>query len=91
MVISRDVMYPICAPTVAAGLRKLEDLTSVSFVQDDRWSDDWSTWLAAAPELQWQTGRTSFSRYSMVLEETRNGAGVLIGADALVGHLLSDG
>jgi len=36
VVISRDVMYPICAPTVAAGLSKLEDLTGVSFVHDDR-------------------------------------------------------
>lgn len=86
VVISREVIYPIRAPTVAAGLSKLEDLTGVSFVHDESWSDDWSTWLAAAaPELQMANRGPSFSLDSMALEETRNGAGVLIG------HLLADG
>jgi LysR family transcriptional regulator, glycine cleavage system transcriptional activator len=92
VVISRDVIYPICAPDVAADLSKVEDLTGVSFVHDDSWRDDWNTWLAAAaPELEIATRGPSFSLYSMALEEARNGAGVLIGHDALVAHLLADG
>lgn len=85
--ISPDIIFPVCAPAVATRLRRPADLAHVPCLSDAVWSDDWALWLAAAGESLAPRGPV-FSLYALAVEETVNGAGVLIGhADLIADHL----
>lgn len=87
-----DVIYPVCAPAVAAGLSTPADLAAMRFIHDETWKGDWRHWLdAVSPGLSVDTTGPSFSLYALALEEARNEAGILIGHDALVGDLVASG
>lgn len=86
--ISHDVIFPVCAPALAARLRTPADLALLPCLSDAVWSDDWPLWLAATGESIAPRGPV-FSLYALAVEETVNGAGVLIGhADLVAGHLV---
>lgn len=91
-VVCEDVVYPVCAPAIAATLSTPSDLSRAGFLHDETWKADWRRWLdEAAPGLHVDTAGPSFSLYALALEEARNEAGVLIGHDALVADLVAAG
>ncbi len=90
MVVSRDSIFPVCSPATAARLKTAKDLAGEILLHDTTWRHDWQIWLTAAGHNISVAG-PQFSLYSLALEECKNGAGVLIGHEALVRHGLADG
>ncbi|MEP3047436.1 MAG: LysR substrate-binding domain-containing protein [Roseibium sp.] len=89
IVIGRDTIFPVCSPDIAARLNTIEDLKNEIFLHDTAWKNDWKTWLSgASPDQILTKSGPEFSLYSLALEECKNGAGVLIGHEALVQPLL---
>ena len=87
-----DAIFPVCAPQLAGRLEQLEDLSTVACLHDVTWNQDWKHWTREiAPGTELHTVGPSFSLYSLMLEEARNGAGVMIGHRALVQDHLERG
>jgi DNA-binding transcriptional LysR family regulator len=87
-VLAEDVLFPVCAPRLAAGLRGPEDLAGVPCLSDAVWAEDWALWGKAAGMAGLTPRGPVFSLYALAVEEAAHGAGVLIGHEALVaGHL----
>jgi LysR family glycine cleavage system transcriptional activator len=87
-----DSIFPVCSPSVAAGLKSPEDLRHVTCLTDTAWADDWDKWSAIAmPGVAFKPRGPVFSLYTLAVEETVNGAGVLIGHLSLVTALLERG
>ncbi|MBR9842662.1 MAG: LysR family transcriptional regulator [Rhodobacteraceae bacterium] len=85
--LARDEIFPVCAPQVAEGLREVADLAAVPCLGDAVWQEDWARWLEAV-DAEISVAGPVFSLYALAVEETVNGAGVLMGHGALVaGHL----
>ena len=83
--IGRDVIFPVCAPSLLPRLKSPSDLTTVPCLHDSTWSDDWSIWLEEAqPGERLDTRGPAFSLYSLAVEEARNSAGVLVGHELLL-------
>ena len=90
--VCRDVIFPVCAPALAARLKQPADLAHVPCLQDANWTENWTRWLSAAtPKQSLELRGPVFSLYSLALEEARNGAGVLIGHGPLVQAQLDSG
>ncbi len=90
--ISGDEILPVCAPELARKVRTPEDLRKLTCLTDAAWADDWRIWAAAALSDQPFTPRGPvFSLYAVAVEETLNGAGVLIARKALVSRQLEAG
>ncbi|MCB2135872.1 MAG: LysR family transcriptional regulator [Rhodobacteraceae bacterium] len=87
--IARDEIFPVCAPQIAAQLSDMRDLQRHPCLSDSVWSGDWRRWLGiAAPGWDFAPKGPVYSLYALAVEETVNGAGILIGHSALVeGHL----
>jgi DNA-binding transcriptional LysR family regulator len=91
-VLSGDVIFPVCAPAMAARLKGIEDLKHVPCLSDATWSQDWTLWMQGAGRGDADGLRGPvYSLYSLAVEEAVNGAGVLIGHDALVARHLASG
>ena len=83
--IGRDVIFPVCAPSLLPRLKSPLDLMTVPCLHDSTWSDDWLIWLdEALPGERLDTRGPAFSLYSLAVEEARNGAGILIGHELLL-------
>ena len=90
--ITRDRIFPVCAPSVAARLHRIEDLAQETLLHDGAWHNDWDIWLENQPDAkQLQRAGATHSLYSIALEEARHGGGVLIAHEALVARLLERG
>ena len=82
----------MCAPELARQLNAPTDLAALTCLHDSSWTDDWKTWLeAACPGEIIETAGPAYSLYSLMLEEAVNGAGVMIGHEALVQAPLRSG
>lgn len=88
--LSRDVIFPVCSPAMAAKLSSPSDLSQVSCLSDSTWVDDWAIWATAANTSFTPRG-PEFSLYTLAVEETVNGAGVLMGHEALVASHMARG
>jgi DNA-binding transcriptional LysR family regulator len=88
--IADDRIFPVCAPGVAARLRRVEDLADVACLTDASWRGDWGLWLAGQAAGVVPSGPV-FSLYALALEEAVNGGGVLMGHSVLVERHLADG
>ena len=88
--LAHDVIFPVCSPAMAAKLRSPEDLSQVSCLSDSTWVDDWGIWCRSAGSDFIPRGPV-FSLYTLAVEETVNGAGVLMGHEALVASHLASG
>lgn len=91
-VLAEDLIFPVCAPAVAARLRSPADLARETLLHDGVWQDDWRLWASQAnvPLAEAAIG-PHFSLYSIVLEEAKSGAGILIGHQCLVENALRTG
>ena len=87
-----DVIFPACAPSLAARLREPSDLKEITCLIDAVWREDWATWVGeAAPGLDFAPRGPVFSLYALAVTEAVNGAGVLMGHEALVRTELQSG
>ncbi len=87
-----DAIFPVCAPAFAARLTRPEDLRDVPCLCDSTWAGDWPLWLdAACPNASITPRGPVYSLYALAVEETVNGAGVLMGHAALLAPLLDKG
>lgn len=90
--VAEDVIYPVCAPALAAGLSGPEDLARVPCLTDSTWADDWATWAGqAVPGWSFTPRGPVFSLYALAVREAVAGAGVLMGHEALVAPALASG
>ena len=91
-VLARDRIFPVCTPEIARDLRGYEDLAGHVLLHDSAWRDDWERWFdETCPEIDLSSEGPSHSLYSLALEEARNGAGILLGHEALVSRLIGTG
>lgn len=86
-----DVIFPVCAPALAARLATPQDIARFPCLSDATWSDDWALWAAPLTDPPLIPQGPSFSLYALAVEETVNGAGLLIGHESLVAAHLADG
>ena len=92
IILADDLIYPVCAPSIAARLNSPEDLKSVPLLYDKLWENDWTTWSQATDvDLSQDFDGPRYSLYSLALEEAKAGAGVLIGHDCLIGEAVKSG
>jgi LysR family glycine cleavage system transcriptional activator len=90
--VSKDQIFPVCAPDIADRLASLSDLNNETLLHDGAWANDWDMWLSAQPDAGAITrSGTVHSLFSVALEEARHGGGVLIAHEALVQPLLDSG
>ena len=90
VMVARDELFPVCSPTLAARLRRVEDLGLVPCLSDSAWDGDWDAWLRAVGAKVAVRGQV-FSLYALAVEEAVNGAGVLMGHGPLVAGPLERG
>ncbi len=87
-----DVIFPVCAPSLAAGLQEPANLLTATCLTDATWADDWTKWTQkAAPGLNFAPRGPLFSLYALAVTEAINGAGVLMGHEALIRDDLATG
>jgi len=87
-----DIVFPVCTPSLAAQLQSPDDLSQVPLLFDTSWVRDWPVWLQAAGAPQVSTkAALGFSLFSLALQAACDGAGVLVGHEALVQQSLSSG
>lgn len=83
--IEPDVIFPVCAPQIAAAITTPADLEDHACLRDATWAEDWSDWLAyAAPQHRLSLSGPAFSLYALAVQEAVNGAGVLMAHGPLV-------
>ncbi|MBL4732206.1 MAG: LysR family transcriptional regulator [Rhizobiaceae bacterium] len=92
VVIARDIIFPVCSPTISGNLTTAETLENQVLLHDTSWQDDWKTWLTKTLPGKniWRSG-PAFSLYSLAVEEAKNGAGILMGHEALVRRQINSG
>lgn len=87
-----DVIYPVCTPELAQRLQSPQDLAQVACLSDTSWDIDWQLWLQGIGTCTEIALRGPvYSLYALAVEETLNGAGVLIGHEALIAPHLASG
>lgn len=92
VVVARDTIFPVCAPSIAERIETVDDLAGMQFLHDTSWADDWTVWLEAEGRAgQFETTGPAFSLYALAVEEAKAGGGVLIGHEPLVRPLLDAG
>jgi len=90
--VGEDMIFPVCTPDLATRLTGPPDLLREPLISDATWGDDWENWLEGVGLDQVPLSRGPvFSLYSIAVDETRNGAGVMIGHKHLIGDLLDSG
>ncbi len=87
-----DVIFPVCAPSVARRLRRPADLAREALLTDSAWAGDWALWAAAAEGAPARPpAGPVHSLYALALDETAAGGGVLIGHLHLVRRAMKTG
>lgn len=87
-----DEILPVCTPGIANRLKRPGDLRDEACLSDTTWSGDWPSWIdAAMPGMGFAPRGPVFSLYSLAVQETLNGAGVLMARKSLVRPYLESG
>ena len=88
IVLERDVIFPVCAPSLAQGV----DLTTANLLHDQTWQNDWADWASATETpIGNPTRGPRYSLFALAVEEAKSGAGVLMGHKSLVEQALNAG
>jgi LysR family glycine cleavage system transcriptional activator len=85
-------VFPVCAPSIAAKLKSIEDLAQTCAITDERSMIGWDSWFAAAgaePVAFLKGAR--FTDPMLCLESTIAGHGVMLGWQLLTADALADG
>lgn len=71
-------LQPVCAPRLAAALRRPADLAAATLLHVSHWAEDWPRWLAAAGVAEVASKGLSFGSYAMTLQAAIDGVGVAL-------------
>jgi LysR family glycine cleavage system transcriptional activator len=92
IVVSQDVITPVCAPALLERVQVEHGLDGVPLLHDQVWKDDWATWSRnTGCQLRDEQRGPQFSLYSLAVEEAKAGAGVLMGHLCLIETALASG
>lgn len=92
IVLARDQIVPVCAPSFAHRIQTAADLDAVALLHDQTWKEDWATWATLSKNrLSDATKGPKYSLYSLAVEEAKAGAGVLMGHVCLLEEPLATG
>ena len=92
IILGRDEIFPVCTKQYAQKVLHNKKPTKLELIHDSIWRDDWDIWQSNTDETDIvETTGSEFSLYSLAIEETLNGAGILIGHAILVKNLLDSG
>ena len=100
MPLLREIVFPVCAPSVLHGefpLRSLHDLVRHTLIESDTAEADdteftWSSWLARCGLQQEQRARQlRFSHFGLALSAAIDGLGVALGRSPMVDAELASG
>ena len=85
-------LFPLCSPSLAAGIREVEDLVRLPAIVDYNSPESWPIWLAAygKADLSLAAG-PAFSDAALCLDAAIAGQGVSIGWQTLAQDALRDG
>ncbi len=84
-----DEIVPVCAPSV---LKRFEGFDHSALLHDQTWIDDWRLWSETiGATVQNPQRGAQFSLYSLAVEETKAGAGMLMGHLPLIEEALETG
>ncbi|NYZ17086.1 transcriptional regulator GcvA [Azospirillum sp. RWY-5-1] len=88
----RERLVPVCAPALAARIRRVEDLTAVPLLHVSSASEDWQWWLGEAghPELT-APAALVFDEIRLAMDAAVRGMGVAIGRRPTIDPELEDG
>ncbi|MEX2519050.1 MAG: transcriptional regulator GcvA, partial [Paracoccaceae bacterium] len=95
-VLVHELLSPICAPAIAARLKRPEDLVGMPLVHDESLAlmqkpPNWGDWLkAAGVEMDWRRG-LKFSNADQTIEAAAAGGGVALGRLSLAATDLRSG
>ena len=90
--ICQDIIFPVCTPLLGANLGEPSDLAGLIFLHNSASMEDWTQWLEfAAPGQKISPMGPSLPLYGLVLQESKNGAGIMMGHEPLVRTSLRDG
>jgi LysR family glycine cleavage system transcriptional activator len=85
-------IFPVCAPDIAARLKRVEDLQNEWVIREENGMVDWARWFAQAgvegvtPQLG-----ASFTDPNLCLEAVIGGQGVMLASQLLAADALADG
>jgi LysR family transcriptional regulator, glycine cleavage system transcriptional activator len=92
IVLAEDALLPVCSPALLLKGGSAPELAAQTLLHDSVWTQDWARWLKAAGRSDVRpTAGPRFSLYSMALQATLAGQGVLMGRRHLVAAALADG
>lgn len=85
-------VFPVCAPSIAARLRTIEDLAQTCAITDERAMINWESWFEAAgvEPVTFQKG-ARFTDPMLCLESAIAGHGVMLAWQLLTADALADG
>lgn len=84
-----DEIAPVCAPSV---LKHFDGFNRCALLHDQSWINDWQLWSETVGEVVENPQRgAQFSLYSLAVEETKAGAGMLMGHLPLIEEALASG
>jgi DNA-binding transcriptional LysR family regulator len=87
-----QIIFPVCAPALAARLSTPADLVSVPIIREPRPNFDWADWLAVGePEADDLPEGPVFSDASLCLDAAVSGSGVLLTFETLAYDALEHG
>jgi LysR family glycine cleavage system transcriptional activator len=72
-------LVPVCAPRLAAGLKRPSDLRGPSLLRVAHASEDWPLWLKAAGIARLSARGPQFQYYGQALQAAADGLGVAMG------------
>ena len=72
-------LIPVCAPRLAAGLKRPSDLTGPNLLRVAHASEDWPLWLKAAGVARLSARGPEFQYYGQALQAAVDGLGVAMG------------
>lgn len=90
--IFEDSLTLVCNPMIGKQIKNPEDIFRYTLLYDIDWVDNWERWLnAAGVDKIPNVNKSSFERYSMLINAAVSGMGVAIGHTALIQNELETG
>lgn len=90
--IFEDSLTLVCSPIIGKQIKNPQDVFNFTLLYDIDWVDNWQRWFhAVGVNPADKANKTSFERYSMLINAAVSGMGVAIGHNALIQNELETG